>query len=33
MAETMKVDGHILGTVEPNLIIFGQIGANIINFR
>ena len=30
--ETMKVDGHIAGTARPILLIFGQIGANNVNF-
>ena len=32
LAETMNVDGHTSGTVGPNLLIFGWIGANIVNF-
>ena len=28
----MKVDGHISGTAGPILLIFGQIGANNVNF-
>ena len=28
----MKVDGHISGTARPILLIFGQIGANNVNF-
>ena len=32
LGETMKVDGHISGTVGPNLLIFDKIGANIVNF-
>ena len=28
----MKVDGHISGTAGPMLLIFGQIGANNVNF-
>ena len=28
----MKEDGHISGTARPILLIFGQIGANNVNF-
>ena len=31
LAKTTKEDGHISGTAGPNLLIFGQIGANIVN--
>ena len=30
--KTMKVDGHISGTAGQILLIFGQIGANNVNF-
>ena len=32
LPETMKVDGYISGTVWPIMLIFGHIGANILNF-
>ena len=32
VGETMKAEGRILITVSLDLLVFGQIGASIVNF-